>query len=166
MKRLCLLLAACLLAACGYSLRGSADLSPALQTLYLETLDLDSDMSRELRRALTSNGVELLTAPAAGVYRLGIGQERSVERVLSVNSNARAGEYEISMSVPFQLRDENALLLGPETITLDSVYLTDPNNAVAKEEEAELIREELRREMVVQILRRLQTLDAAALGQP
>src|SRR5690606_6429525 len=92
----------------------------------------------------------------AGVYSLGLGQEQSSERVLSVNANARAGEYELTMQVPFQLRQDAAPIMGPETLALSRVYLADPENAVAKNEEAALIRDEMRLGLAFQILRRLQ----------
>ena len=85
-----------------------------------------------------------------------VGNEQSSERVLSVNSNARAGEYELTMSVPVQLRRGGAVVMGPETLSIEKVYLADPNSAVAKAEERELMEGEMRRELVNQILRRLQ----------
>lgn len=154
-----LLLALGLPGGCGFNLRGAAELPTALQTLTLESLDPGSEVVREMRRALVNSGVELVEEPAAGIHRLGLGREESRERVISVNSVARAGEYEITMSLPFQLRAGERLLMGPETLVMDRVYLADPENAVAKAEEAELIREEMRRDMVAQILRRLQNAD-------
>lgn len=154
---ICLLLT---LAACGFTLRGSADLPPQLQTLLLESNNGNSDIIREMRRALGASGVSVLdTPPDEGVYRLGLGQEQVQERVLSVNSNARAGEYELSMSVAFQLRNNSEFIIPQETLVIDRVYLADPENAVAKSEEAELIRTEMRRELVNQVLRRLQTVN-------
>ena len=154
-----LLLFTLALAACGFSLRGSADLPAALQTLQLQAIDASTDIVREMRRTLVDNDITVLDDARPGVYRLGIGNEQSFERVLSVNSNARAGEYAITMSVPFQLRTAEEFIIGPETITLERVYLADPNNAVAKAEEAALIREEMRQDVAAQIMRRLQSLN-------
>jgi outer membrane lipopolysaccharide assembly protein LptE/RlpB len=42
-------------------------------------------------------------------------------------------------------------------LQLSKVYLADPENAIAKTEEAELIRTEMRRELALLILRRLQS---------
>jgi outer membrane lipopolysaccharide assembly protein LptE/RlpB len=60
------------------------------------------------------------------------------------------------MSVPFQLLNAGTVVMGPETITLERVYLADPENAAAKSDEARLIQQEMRRELALQILRRLQ----------
>lgn len=130
-----------------------------MQTLHLESSAGESDILQELRRALNSSNVEVVNTSQPGVYSLGIGQEEVEERVLSVNSNARAGEYELSISVPVQLRSGQVLVFGPETLTIEKVYLADPNNAVAKQEEREIMEEEIRVEIVVQVLRLLQNIN-------
>jgi LPS-assembly lipoprotein len=149
---------ALLLSGCGFTLRGSADLPAALQTLQVESPNPDSDIVREVSRMLRNNDVTLTDTPTDATYRLGIGAEELNQRVVSVNANARAGEYEITLSVAAQLR-RGAQIIGPETFTVSRSYLADPNTAVATQEEADLIRTELRRELAQQILRRLQTLE-------
>jgi LPS-assembly lipoprotein len=151
-----LIIMAALLSGCGFALRGTAALPVELQTLYLESLDPGTEILREMRRVLQNNQITLLQAPAAESYRLGIGEEQNTERALSVNANARAGEYELTMSLPFQLRQGGTILLGPETLQTSKVYLADPENAVAKNEEAQQIRSEMRRELAQQIIRRLE----------
>jgi len=154
LRRLCPALLLLLLSGCGFALRGSADLPAALQTMIVAGEEENGELLQEVRRALRNSGVTIVEADSP--YLLRIGRESSGERVVSVNSNARAGEYELEMNLPFQLLQGGTAVLGPDTISLSRVYLTDPENAVAKEEEAELIRSELRRELAQQLLRRLQ----------
>lgn len=145
-----------LLTGCGFTLRGTATLPDALQSLHLESLDNNSDVVREMRRVLQNNRITLLDAPDTGTYSLGLGTEQNSERTLSVNANARAGEYELTMDLQFQLRQGANIVLGPENLSTSKVYLADPENAVAKNEEAEQIRREMRQELALQIIRRLQ----------
>lgn len=145
------------LSGCGFTLRGSVDLPPDLRTLQIESPTPNSELVRDVSRMLRNNAVTLIEEPADDVWRLGIGSEQISERVLSVNANARAGEYELTMDVAAQLR-RGSELIGPETLSVSRVYLADPENAVAKNEEAELIRAEMRRELAQQILRRLQSI--------
>ncbi|HEY0963147.1 MAG TPA: LPS assembly lipoprotein LptE [Pseudomonadales bacterium] len=147
-----------ILGGCGFTLRGTVDLPPELNTLQIESPLPNSELVREVSRMLRNNAVTLTDTPDDDVWRLGIGGEQVSERVLSVNANARAGEYELTMVVDAQLR-QGATVIGPETLSVSRVYLADPENAVAKNEEAELIRNEMRRELAQQILRRLQSLD-------
>jgi LPS-assembly lipoprotein len=155
LRRLALLSLVLLLSGCGFALRGSAELPAQLQPLYLEAIDAESDMLRELRRALQNNRVQLATEPGAG-YRLGIGNEERSERVVSVNVNARAGEYELTLALPWQLRQGATVVAGPERLSISRSYLADPNNAVAKSQEAEQILSEMRQDLSRQLLRRLQ----------
>lgn len=152
------LVAALLLSGCGFALRGSIPMPAALQTLQVESPNPNSEIVREVSRMLRNNAVTLTDAPSATTYRLGIGTEEVTERMLSVNANARAGEYELTISVAAQLR-RGTQTIGPETFTVARAYLADPEAAVAKSEEAELIRAEMRRELAQQILRRLQSLE-------
>ncbi|MDY6983608.1 MAG: LPS assembly lipoprotein LptE [Pseudomonadota bacterium] len=147
-----------MLAGCGFTLRGTVDLPPELNTLQIESPVPNSELVREVSRMLRNNAVTLTENANDGVWRLGIGAEQVSERVLSVNANARAGEYELTMDVAAQLR-RGAEVIGPETLSVSRVYLADPENAVAKNEEAELIRDEMRRELAQQVLRRLQSLE-------
>ncbi len=144
------------LSSCGFSLRGSAALPVELQTLQILSAEPNSDIARELRRVMRNNDVNVEDTETTGGYRLQVGQEQNSERALSVNSQARAGEYQLTMSVPFQLLNAGTPVLGPETISLERVYLADPENAAAKSDEARLIQQEMRRELALQILRRLQ----------
>ncbi|MDR0780796.1 MAG: LPS assembly lipoprotein LptE [Pseudomonadales bacterium] len=163
MYRLALFSLALLLSGCGFALRGSAELPAQLQPLHLEAIDTDSDLLRELRRVLQSNRVAL--APDAGDgdgdgdgYSLGVGLEERSERVVSVNVNARAGEYELTLALPWQLRHGATLVAGPERLALSRTYLADPENAVAKSQEAEQILREMRQDLSRQLLHRLQVL--------
>ena len=155
LKHIAVVALLCLLSGCGFTLRGTAELSPSLQPLYVDVTNT-SAFSREMVRVLVDNKVSLAGEPAGASHRLDVGGETSGERPISVNATARAGEYELTMSVQFQLRRGAELVLQPQTISTSKVYLADPENAVAKNEEAELIRTEMRKELAQQILRRLQ----------
>lgn len=156
-RLLCLtpLAATLLLSGCGFTLRGVTPLPPELYTLILDSARPDSDFEREVRRALQTNGVRLVESGSD--YRLVLGNEGISERTLSVNVNARSGEYELALRVEYDLRRAGTVISGPNLLSTTRVYLTDPENAVAKEEEAALIQDEMRRELAQQLLRQLQS---------
>lgn len=109
-----------------------------------------------LERRLTASGIQIIDSPSA--YKLTLGDEQSRERVVSVNSNARAGEYELTLMASFQLEKNAETVIAQEIISAEQVYEADPANAAAKTNEAELVRNELRQALVEQIMRRLQSL--------
>lgn len=161
LRALLLSLVTLLLTGCGFTLRGTAELPAALQPLHLENVDTATPLGRELLRVMNSNKVALAETAAPNGYTLALGGETANERALSVNANARAGEYEITLAAMWQLRRNGAAVMEAETLSLSKVYLADPENAIAKNEEAELIRTEMRRELAQQLLRRLQTFAAS-----
>lgn len=165
-RTLLLLCTLALLTACGFQLRGygeTAQLPPELQTLQLSSSNPDNDVLRELSQQLRGSDVTIVEEAEEGVYELLISPERSQERIISLNAAARAGEYALTMVVNFQLRSGNTVVLGPEEINLEQTYVADPNNAIAKSEEADQIREDLRRDVARQILSRLQNFEPTAL---
>ena len=145
-----------LLSACGFTLRGSDTqlLSPDLQQIQL-SFNNPNELGQLLQRRLAAAGVEIVDSPSA--YKLTLGNEQSLERVVSVNRNVRAGEYELTLNASFQLDNNAEPVIAREIISADQVYEADPANAAAKTNEAALVRNELRQALVEQIMRRLQT---------
>lgn len=146
-----------LLSSCGFTLRGadSTLLSPELQQMQLSFNSNNNELAQTLRRRLTSSGVDLVDNTSA--YKLTLGDEQSLERIISVNRNARAGEYEITLSASIQLENNGDSVIAREIISVDQIYEADPGNAAAKTNEAELVLDELRQALTEQIMRRLQT---------
>jgi len=147
-----------LLSACGFTLRGSETqtLSTNLQQLELTFNSSSNELGQILRRRLTASGVVIVENPTS--YKLTLGDEQNFERIVSVNRNVRAGEYELTLISSFQLEKDGELLIETEIISIDQLYEADPTNAAAKTNEAELVLTELRQALAEQILRRLQTI--------
>ena len=57
---------AALVSACGFHLRGEAQLSPAMQELVIEGADALSPLGRDLRKALTRSGARVVESGAQG----------------------------------------------------------------------------------------------------
>jgi len=147
-----------LVTGCGFTMRGydATLLSPDLQQIQLSFNASNNELAQVLRRRLTSSGVEIVMDSTA--YKLTIGDEQNLERIISVNRNVRAGEYEITLTASFQLENNGEVVIAREIISVDQIYEADPNNAAAKTNEAELVLDELRQALTEQIIRRLQTL--------
>ncbi len=159
MLRTCLIgISFLFLTACGFTLRGTD--SPALplsiQQLNLSYQSNSSELGQILNRRLRSAGVEV--SETSATYVLTLRAELVRERIISVNRNVRAGEYELSLTVSFQLENNGNIVIPVEVLTFDQVYEADPNNAAAKTSEAELVLNEIRQAIAEQILRRLQTI--------
>jgi LPS-assembly lipoprotein len=146
-----------LLSACGFALRGSDRATLPFDTLVLNLQQENSPLGRTLRLMLEAAGVQLTDAG----YTLSVAEELNNTRPLSVTSRASAAEYELTSTVRITVHDPaGAAVLGPEVLSVRKVYFEDIANIAGSGTEVELLRAEMRQELVEQLLRRLQSLDA------
>jgi LPS-assembly lipoprotein len=154
-----------LLSACGFHLRGaaSADLPAPLATLRLSApayAPLTVEMRNALRGQAGVKVVEDLSAPAATLI---LGGELIQSQVLAIDITGKVSDYLLNYSVSFSLNAaDGKVLLPSEVIKLQREYTFDKLNVLAKEREDEFLRQEMRRDAVQQILRRLASLTPRA----
>jgi LPS-assembly lipoprotein len=152
---------ACLLAlgACGFHLKGATPLP--FHSLYTN-IDLDSEFGARLRRAIEANSPDTVLAQhlaQADVYLHQISDTRNL-RQLSIDSEGRVEEYELSLNFSFELLDRKGhLLLAPTT--LRSVRELPYNERIvqAKSSEIERTFRSMRNNLIDQILRRISAPD-------
>lgn len=150
-----------LLGACGFHPRGEIVLPPALQRASLEVADPYSTLARDLRDALRRAGIELVPAGTEGAGAIRLTQNQVVRDTLVVSANAKVQEYVVRHRVELSAADgAGKLLFGPAIVELTRPFTFDQTQGLAAAQEEELIRDELGREMVQQVLRRLETIGA------
>jgi len=147
-----------LLGACGFQLRGAASatgLPEDWRQLYLETENPNSEFSRDLRARFSANGIEWVERSEAA-YILQLGPERFSQRNLSLNSEARAAEFELTMQASFSVRaPDGSQAMAPADAVIVKQMENDPRNVVGKAEEIRILQREMRGELSQQILRRI-----------
>lgn len=157
------LLCAMLLSACGFQLRGAAELPAVMDRTKLVIQDRYSDFARELQRGLTQNGVQLVEGDYGA--RLEIPVNRARREILSVGGTARVREFRVRHRVEFRLVAADGQELLPLQIVEQTREVTfDETEILAAEREEEFLREELAVDMAQQVLRRLQVADTTAGG--
>ena len=155
MRWLGLALLALAVSGCGFQLRGTAELSSSLQPLYLAGYQ-HKPVIRELRRALTTNGVALADDREGARAALVIHQGRFDRRVLSVDRAGDVQEYELTYRLAFSVVDaEGRKRLERQRILIQRDLLFDETGVLGKEGEQEQIKKEMIRDAVRQLLRRL-----------
>jgi LPS-assembly lipoprotein len=77
-----------------------------------------------------------------------------MQRNVSLTAQARAAEMELTLSVDYVLQQGGALPMEG-TASVSQQMLNDPRNVVGKTEEMRLLREEMRRDLAAQIVRRV-----------
>lgn len=147
------------LSACGFSLRGSDSITDSLPALVLNLQQPNGEIALLLRRALDNAGVEVIELEdlqqPTDVPVLSVGAEQSAIRPATLTPRARAAQYDVSISVQASLIQGDTEIFGPEELTRQQIYYEDVDTLTGNQEEAEVIRGELRAELVEQILRRL-----------
>ncbi|MFK7974780.1 MAG: LPS assembly lipoprotein LptE [Halioglobus sp.] len=148
-----------LLSACGFQLRGTGDFSKLLpedwKSLSLNSANGNSEFSREIESRFAANGVQWGERGETN-FTLMVQAEKFEQDNLSLSSEARAAEYELTMSTKFTVLDANNQVAMEETrVGVVKQMENDPRNVVGKEEEIRLLRREMRTELAQQILRRM-----------
>jgi LPS-assembly lipoprotein len=154
--KLLLLTAVLAVSACGFHLRGQANLPYSLRILALSSDGLSYTSQKLLKQALESNGI-LISEDAE--YRLVMLGEDEDKRTLSVTSSAKTAEYELKQSIRFILRNqEGADLLLPQTIDTFRTQIYDAEAVIGKAEEEQQMRREMQKDNISKLLRRLQAI--------
>jgi LPS-assembly lipoprotein len=159
--RFLVLLAAALLSACGFHLRGSGS-TAALPFKTIYVTNPDSPLGVELRRNIISSGTAVVTDPKTAQAIIDLGAEAKDRTVLSLNSQGRVREYTLSYRVTFRVKDpkENELL-GTTDIYLRRNLSFNENQVLAKESEEATLYRDMQSDMVQQILRRVAAIKPA-----
>lgn len=149
----------CLLAACGFQLRGVGSNSYSLPqewtSMFLETGNPNGEFTRAVIVQLAANGVQWTDREQANL-RLVLSPERFEQRSLSLNAEARVAEYELTMSSQFSILDaSNKEIVPPTTVSVVKQMENDPRNVVGKSGEAQLLQNEMRADLAQQIMRRI-----------
>ncbi|MEE4146364.1 MAG: LPS assembly lipoprotein LptE [Halieaceae bacterium] len=149
----------CLLAACGFQLRGTggggAALPDAWKTMRLATGNPNSEFSQAVRNLFAADGIVWVAQGDPG-YTLVLGPERFNQTNLSLNNEARVSQYELTMLATFSVRGSDGAQVMPDTVASVTRQMeNDPRNAMGKGEEIRILKSEMRTELAQQIIRRI-----------
>jgi len=153
---------AVLLSACGFQLRGTGTNELAIKELDLSARDAYGATVTELRQVLQSSGVKVYTGAP---YKLVLTDQQENQRILSYAGAGRAGEYQITTVLNYDIRGQQNLSLLSDKIEVQKIYMHDGNNLVGSDQEAATARTDTRRELVQRMMLRLEQLTPAQLEQ-
>ena len=148
----------CLLAACGFQLRGTggeAALPSGWDKMHLVTGNPNSEFSQTVRTVFTTNGIQW-TDRANANYSLLLGPDRFTQANLSLNREARVSQLELTMQTNFSVLDANGQEVMPDTTAVVLRQMeNDPRNVMGKSEEVRILQSEMRTELAQQMIRRI-----------
>ncbi len=148
------------LAGCGYQLQGRVAPAPDMVPVFVEIPDRNTDLARELERALKVSKVPTTAALSDARAVLQIVQDRSGRKVESISARNRPQEYRVFYSATYRVVVGDELILAPQNVTRTRIYTYDELEVLAKADEESLLRQALAREIAGVIARRMASLES------
>lgn len=150
--------AALALTACGFRLAGSDPLPGVLARPYLSLKDPYTDFSREFEHRLKGAGAAPQPLRANATATIDVTKDLVEQRTLAVSVQNIPTEYELTYTVTFAVQGPDKELLTPQTISLSQDYSFEVNVLLAKEHEADILRQQMARDLVSIVMHRLTSL--------
>lgn len=148
------------LGACGFRPRGSQASLGDVGRVFVDA-DRGVSIAPQLRETLLRRDFELAENRDEADVLLRVTDEQVAERIVSVQSSGRVSEFELSHTVGLVVQRVEAGLISPEDaqrqanrVRVTREYTYDETEVLGKENEARILREELREALVTQILLR------------
>jgi LPS-assembly lipoprotein len=148
----------CALSACGFRLAGSDPLPAVMARPYLSLKDPYTDFSREFEHQLKASGATLQYKREAATATVDVTKDLVEQRTLAVSAQNIPTEYELTYTVTFSVHGGDKELLAPQTISLSKDFSFDVTLQLAKEHEADILRQQMARDLVSITMRRLTSL--------
>jgi LPS-assembly lipoprotein len=154
--RHCILVIFLVCTGCGFQPRGSVPLSTPLQNLYLETQDPYGQLSRNLRQYFRTSGVHLATSAKDASTVLHILKEEITQQLLSVSGTQQTRQYNLILTVTFQLENSKGVdLTPPQTVSETRTLTIQTSQILGGSNEASQMYTQMRLAIVYDIISRL-----------
>jgi LPS-assembly lipoprotein len=156
-----LLIALCVatLAACGFQLRGTSDLS--FSTIFIQHHGASS-IAKHLQRSFASSGVQVLSSAEGAEMQLELLSENTRRQILSLSGSGTVREYEVIYQVTLRIRPASEeLWSAPQIIETRRDYSFDNSQLLAKEAEEARLFNDMRNDTAREIMRRLSAIKAS-----
>ncbi len=145
------------LSGCGFHLRGAFAVPPWLQDVYIRLAGPADTLALELRQSLQANGVRVRMDAAQPGAVIELGAEVLNRRLLASNSGNHVKDYEFRYEVAVSVTDADGKgRLVNEKITVYREMDYDETQVLAKAAEQDVMKKEMARDAVRQIIHRLQ----------
>ncbi|QXH57216.1 LPS-assembly lipoprotein LptE [Pseudomonas maumuensis] len=153
---------AVLLSACGFQLRGTGTNELSIKEIDLGARNEYGPTVMQLRRTLQSSGVKVYSGAP---YKLVLTNEQETQRAATYSGGNRSAEYELTTVLNYTIEGQNDSMLLEDKLQVQKYYVYNGNNVNGSGQEANQVREEMRRDLVQGMMARLQQLTPERLDE-
>jgi LPS-assembly lipoprotein len=140
------------LAACGFHLRGTTDVS--FNSIFIQGNTLV--ISKNLKKSLATNGVQVLSSAEGAELLMEMVGEENEKRILSLAGTGTVNEFELFYRVHYRTKAAGAELWSPvQTVEARRDYSYSDANLLAKQSEEKRLNENMQQDVIGNLLRRL-----------
>lgn len=146
-----------IISSCGFHLRGDIILPQLYERVHIVDKGY-SNVGSSLEKALSNVGSEIVATTGAATAIVTILSHGIQRRALNVGGN-QIREYELQLDIVFVVQDHIGTQLSkPQKVTVLRHFQNDVNNVLGKDNEEQIIREEMMQPAIGQILRRMKAI--------
>lgn len=160
MKKKLLLSFACLLVSgltsCGFHLRGATELPAPLQHVYVKSAKPYGELATNIRQYFKISGAHTTETASEAETVLNIIAESTGQQLLGVSGTQQTRQYNLTLSVTFQLTTPDGVALTvPETLTQSRTLPINAGEILSGSNQATALYQQMRRAIVFDIMNRL-----------
>jgi LPS-assembly lipoprotein len=170
LTRIGVLLLVLIMAGCGFQLRGTTQKPDFLKNIFVSGQGQYSDLIRELKNKLTSQGVQVADNAQNADLILNILDKEEDRRTLTITRSDRTDEIQLISSITFKVTTlGGSEVLTAKKVKAERIYLYDREKIIGKSYEKEMLLKEMRKDTINQLLAQLYAIseeDIANATQP
>lgn len=145
------------LAACGFHLRGRAQLPPEMARTYISGASPNDPLVRALNDALRANGVDVVGNANEATAVLHIDSLHTAQSILTLSVTGQVTAYRLVTTLAFSVRAvKGSWHIPTQQLQVQRQYSYNPSQVLGKSDEAMQLREDMGRELANLMLLRLQ----------
>lgn len=145
-----------LLSGCGFQLRNHLLITPALHTIHLKMALPYSGFCADLRQNFAALNICVVNNPCEAPITLHILSEKFREERVTISATSLLSQYLLSYSITYQLEKwDGRVLVAKRTISVVRNYTVNANQILGASNEIPLLRQDMRREIVYQLINQL-----------